>query len=195
MKRFILSLLVLFAITMPLSAQNNPQSETDRVIPLNLKARVLRKFGNFNKDSLINIVGAHFYYAEETSPSGISSIVHCFKLIADTGEEIEVSERNNERVEYQSQTLSDFWNVLTITEVMPMVYDYGLQYDLRRQMEFEALEYIHKMQRLDVVFEDPLIEAYIMDLMHKIMPTPLPDGRPSNLNLLMVQNSEPNASM
>ena len=67
----------------------------------------------------------------------------------------------------------------------------GSQYELRSEMEEEAFDFINKMQDNGLELSDPYLESYIYGLIAKIAPESLVDGRPCNVNLLIVQQPNP----
>ena len=58
-------------------------------------------------------------------------------------------------------------------------------------MEEEAFDFINKMQDNGLELSDPYLESYIYGLIAKIAPESLVDGRPCNVNLLIVQQPNP----
>lgn len=96
---------------------------------------------------------------------------------------------------FHINSTQDLWNKLVITDVIPDIQKKGIQYDLRSDMESDALEYISKIKSYGLQLDDPLLENYIYGLISKITPTELIDGRPVNVNILIEENPIFNAAM
>ena len=60
-------------------------------------------------------------------------------------------------------------------------------------MEKDALEYISKVKAYGLEFNDPYLENYIYSLIAKIAPVTIVDGRPGNVNLLILEDATLNA--
>ena len=69
----------------------------------------------------------------------------------------------------------------------------GIQNSLRAEMEKDALEYISKVKAYGLEFNDPYLENYIYSLIAKIAPVTIVDGRPGNVNLLILEDATLNA--
>ncbi|MFD3275154.1 M48 family metallopeptidase [Aquirufa echingensis] len=69
----------------------------------------------------------------------------------------------------------------------------GFQYDLRNDMFIESNEYLDKLIQSDRIFKDDYFEDYLYSLVTKIHPGVLSDGRPGNISIKILKNTEPNA--
>lgn len=69
----------------------------------------------------------------------------------------------------------------------------GMQYQLRKELEEEALDYINYTRSNNLIFDDSYLESYLYALIYKIFPTQLNDGRPGILNLQILKSPVPEA--
>lgn len=95
--------------------------------------------------------------------------------------------------DFSYQDIQQMWNVNIINNVISNIEKKGFQYELRKEMEDDALNYINKVKSYGLEFDDPYLETYIYSLVAKIAPTQLIDGRPGSINLLIQQNPSINA--
>jgi hypothetical protein len=69
----------------------------------------------------------------------------------------------------------------------------GLQYELRNELNNEAIEFINRLSIHDRFFEDEYFEDYLYTLINKIHSGILNNQRPGNLFIKIIKDSEPNA--
>lgn len=69
----------------------------------------------------------------------------------------------------------------------------GLQYDLRKDLNNDALEYINTLSNYDRFFDDEYFEDYLYTLLNKIHLGILKDKRPGNIFIKIIKDPEPNA--
>ena len=103
--------------------------------------------------------------------------------------------RISSRFDFKYNDIQNLWNQKIICNVFEELEDKGIQENLRSEMEEEALSYINKQKEYGMVFNDPYLESYIYSLVSKIAPQTLIDGRPGNVNLLILENPTMNAGM
>lgn len=104
---------------------------------------------------------------------------------------LEVNKDIVKHIKFDTPDIRSFWNAKVITTVLPLLTQKGSQYELRSEMEEEAFDFINKMQDNGLELSDPYLESYIYGLIAKIAPESLVDGRPCNVNLLIVQQPNP----
>lgn len=104
---------------------------------------------------------------------------------------LEVNKDIVKHIKFDTPDIRSFWNAKVITTVLPLLTQKGSQYELRNEMEEEAFDFINKMQDNGLELSDPYLESYIYGLIAKIAPESLVDGRPCNVNLLIVQQPNP----
>lgn len=157
---------------------------------VNLDAITQKKFRVYNKGSEVKI----------------TSIMH--KLNAESGNKVRteyyatigqdtvlIDKKFTEDLSFKVNTIQDMWDVAVIKHVLSELIDNGSQENMRNEMEEEALEYINKQKSYGMVFNDPCLENYIYGLIAKIIPNSMIDGRPSNINLLILDSPVTNAGM
>lgn len=69
----------------------------------------------------------------------------------------------------------------------------GLQYELRNELNNEALAYINTLNTYDRFFDDEYFEDYLYTLVNKIHAGILNDKRPGNISVKILKDPEPNA--
>lgn len=69
----------------------------------------------------------------------------------------------------------------------------GIQYDLRNELDNNALEYLHILNANDRIFSDEYFEDYLYTLINKIHSGILRDQRPGNIFIKIIKDPEPNA--
>ena len=69
----------------------------------------------------------------------------------------------------------------------------GFQYELRNELNNEAIGYINALSTSDRFFDDEYFEDYLYTLLTKIHSGILDDNRPGNIFIKIIKDSEPNA--
>lgn len=69
----------------------------------------------------------------------------------------------------------------------------GYQYEIRNELNNEAIEYINTLSANDRFFEDEYFEDYLYTLINKIHRGILNDKRPGNVFIKVIKDPEPNA--
>lgn len=78
-------------------------------------------------------------------------------------------------------------------DFFPMLVEKGMQYDLRSQLEEDNLEYLKKLEANNMIFKDEYFEDYMYSILSKLHFGILSDGRPGNLTVKIMNDTEPNA--
>lgn len=69
----------------------------------------------------------------------------------------------------------------------------GFQYELRNELNNDAIEYINTLSTYDHFFDDEYFEDYLYTLINKIHTGILKDKRPGNIFIKIIKDPEPNA--
>jgi predicted Zn-dependent protease len=69
----------------------------------------------------------------------------------------------------------------------------GFQYELRNELNNDAIEYINTLSTYERFFEDEYFEDYLYTLTNKIHSGILKDKRPGNISIKIIKDPEPNA--
>jgi predicted Zn-dependent protease len=69
----------------------------------------------------------------------------------------------------------------------------GFQYELRNDLNNDAIEYINTLSTYDRFFDDEYFEDYLYTLINKIHSGILKDKRPGNIFIKIIKEREPNA--
>lgn len=108
-------------------------------------------------------------------------------------------------VEFEAKKIIDFefkeisnieqvWNKsFLINNTYSNIVIKGYQYELRNDMNNDAIEYINKLETNDRFFNDEYFEDYLYTLANKIHTGLLKDKRPGNLFIKIVKEIQPNA--
>ena len=156
---------------------------------INLKATALRNNKEIKKGTEVNLVK----FTHETVRDERGFYSELFYLEDSKGRKVNVDRKLDDTFDFQYKNIQDFWDASIINNVLYSLKKYGYQYELRKEMEDDALSYIQKVKEFNLVFNDPYLENYIYSLTAKIAPERLIDGRPSNINILIQQNPAINA--
>lgn len=157
---------------------------------INLKTTTTKDFGVFGKGSPLNFSQLQHKLAFESG----DKIKNEYYLILGESSTM-VSKELIESLSFKVETIQDLWNVGIIKNVLCELADKGTQQEFRNEIEDDVLDFISQQQNYGLVFNDPCLENYIYGLIAKIAPSIMIDGRPSNVNLLIISNPSTNASM
>lgn len=69
----------------------------------------------------------------------------------------------------------------------------GFQYEVRNELNNDAIEYINTLSTYDRFFDDEYFEDYLYTLINKIHTGILKDKRPGNIFIKIIKDPEPNA--
>ena len=105
------------------------------------------------------------------------------------------SDKIIDRIDLKYKDMQGLWDGEIIYNVLGDLKRYGIQEELRQEMEEEALDYISRQKEYGLVFNDPYLENYIYGLISKIAPQTLIDCRPGNVNILILDNPSMNAGI
>lgn len=89
--------------------------------------------------------------------------------------------------------VEDVWNHYVIGNVFNMIQKIGYQTPLRSEMEEDAIDFINRLYHDGRAFKDPYLENYMYSLIAKIAPVTLIDGRPGNVNIVILDDAEQDA--
>lgn len=159
-----------------------------------LTATVNRRYQGFSKGDVIKIKGLEqqIISTDVLSSNGTTSTE--YYLILEDGRKVPVSISIDRALKFHIKSVDDVWNAAILQDVITSLIKNGLQANLRRSLESESLDYINRIQSNGYEFNDPYLLDYLYSLVNKIAPSTLIDGRPGNVNLLIEDNPELNAS-
>lgn len=117
-------------------------------------------------------------------------------VVSINGNKEEISFNQLDKIIFNPSTSKQFWqNQMLKNSVFENILKNGLQYDLRKGLEEDAIEYIEYMEENNLTFVDSYLESYIYSLVYKIYPNKLDDGRPGILNVKIIKDLNPNAGI
>lgn len=155
---------------------------------INLNAKMVRTNG-WGKDTYVNI--KQFKHSFEEDENG--AISECFYLIDSANNRLDVNSKFSDCFEFEYKNIQDLWDACVITNVLNTLKKKGYQYNLRSEMELDALDYISNVKSYGLELNDPYLQMYIYSLVAKIAPKYLIDGRFPSINVLIQENPSINA--
>lgn len=165
------------------------KSQTYKV---DLQAEAIKNYESIKKGQTIQFDSIKKEYVYNDLDGWISS---GYQLLTKDGISVDITKSIGDKLKFNYKTIQDIWDTKIITNVLHELNRKGLQNELRSEMEEDALEFIDKVKSLNAHFNDPYLESYIYSLIAKIAPKNLIDGRPGNINLLILNDPSLNASM
>lgn len=160
---------------------------------LDLNATMIKSNGVWKKGSQVHIT--KFVHDVRITPNtyGTQS-KDVFYLEDDEGNQVEINSKVDDCFNFEYKNIQDFWDAGIITNVLYTLKKKGFQYDLRQDMEKDALQYINELQARGLEFNDPFLNTYIYSLIAKIAPFQIIDGRPGSINIIIENNPTINAA-
>ena len=159
---------------------------------VDLDATLLKNFEKFKKGDKVKITSVVHDVIEGKNYSTNLEDIYSIVIGNDT---IPVNSKIGDRFNFRYDNVQDLWDEQIISNVLVSLQKKGTQNSLRNEMEEEALDYISKQKEYNMVLNDPYLENYIYSLISKIAPVDIVDGRPGNVNILIVDNPTLNAGM
>ena len=161
-----------------------------QAVEVDLTAKMLENYGGWKRDSEVNIKR----FVHETIEDEFTGLlVERFYLEDEAGRQVEIKSKVEHCFDFQYNDLQELWNAHIVTNVLYSLSKNGFKYELRQEMEDDALRYIELVKKNNLEFNDPYLESYIYSLVAKIAPEYMIDGRPGSVNLLLQQNPSINA--
>jgi Zn-dependent protease with chaperone function len=127
---------------------------------------------------------------EITSDNGIPKAV----FLVNGKERQECNPDQLKKMKFEIRNLKDFWqNQAVFGGVYESLLSYGTQYDLRKELENDALGYLKELGQNKLFFNDSYLENYLYSIVYKIYPGSINDGRPGILNVKIMVDNNPNS--
>lgn len=161
---------------------------------LDLNATMVKSNNVWKKDSTVHITKlVHDIVVEPGEDAKFNQVKNIFYLEDDKGQKVEINSKLDDCFEFEYNNAQDFWYVGIITNVLYPLKKKGFQYDLRKDMENDALQFIYEVKNRNLELNDPYLNNYIYSLIAKIAPYQLIDGRPGSINFIIQENPTLNA--
>lgn len=180
MKKCILSLLLLIATIVSYA----------QTYDINFDATVVKNYKIFKKGNQVHVNTM----THELEFDAANKPINSYTISTDKGE-VTVKEKLEKVLDVNYKSAQNFWDAQIIFNVLEDLSKNGTQEDLRAEMEEDVLEYISRVTRCGLEFDDPYLESYIYSLISKLAPSVLIDGRPGMVNLLILSDQTANAAM
>lgn len=156
---------------------------------VNLDYTVKKNYAGWKSGSKVNVSKIEHV----TVPGETMILDNYFLIDSKDNSKHEVKSKYDGAMECHYKDVQDLWNDYIIGNVLVMIQKKGTQIALRNDMEDEALEFIARMKVGHKEFNDPYLENYIYSLVAKIAPIALIDGRPGNVNIMVLEDACENA--
>lgn len=166
------------------------QSVFAQTYNIGFDATVLKNYSIFGKGMVVSIDSMK----HDLAFGDFDKPIHSYTLYTSRGE-VKVKEKLEKVLDVKYKNAQDFWNAQIIFNVLEDLTKNGTQEDIREEMESDVLEYINRVSRNGLAFNDPFLESYIYSIISKLSPDILIDGRPGVVNLLILSGTTANAFM
>ena len=159
---------------------------------INLDAKIISDYEILRKGLMIHVNSLN---CEENVLNDKENTKLQYNLALDGNVVIKVNGKIGKKIEFMYHNVQDIWDAAIICNVLDELQKKGIQEKLRAEMESDALEYIYKVKSNGLELNDPYLESYIYSLVSQITPKIFIDGRPCNVNILIVDDPSMNAGM
>jgi len=119
-----------------------------------------------------------------------------FYYYLESGNEVfKIAERNLDNISLDlPKNNVDLWQYIKIkSDLDRALLKKGLQYDLRRDLDYESNDLIQNYVKYNLIFDDAYLTDYLQLLLYRIHNITHFDGRPGNLSIRVIIDNEPNA--
>jgi len=115
-------------------------------------------------------------------------------IILINGETESVSFNQLDKFTFTPTNSKEFWiNQALKQSTYKNLLSKGFQYNLRSDLEDDAIEYLNYVRNNNLCFDDSYLESYLYSLAYQIYPISISDGRPGILNIKILKDFTPNA--
>ena len=158
---------------------------------LGYDATVLKNYGVLKKGAKVHLKSmTHDLVLGEFE----SKPINTYTLNTSVGD-ITVKEKLEKVLDISYSDAQSFWDAQAIFSVLEDLTKNGTQESMRSEIESDVLEFISRVKKNNLEFNDPYLESYIYSVICKLAPNVLIDGRPGVVNLLILRNNTANAYM
>lgn len=131
---------------------------------------------------------------KEIGKSSASEDAFWYVFIESAGETKKYGFNELKKYNFSVSNIKEFWQNQAVTnEVYESLTKFGPQYDLRREWEGEALQYLNELEQRNLFFNDSYLENYLYTIVYKLYPGSINDGRPGIVNVKIMIDNTPNA--
>ena len=156
---------------------------------INLNTTMVKSNGAFKKGENVKLTRCIHRFIKTDNDENHEE----FLVEDDNQNRIEINSKLGNCLSFEYTNIQDLWDSKIITNVLHNITKKGSQYEMRKDMEDEALEYIQQVKKYGGELDDPYLESYIYSLVGKIAPQKLIDGRPCSINLLIQKSPNINS--
>lgn len=157
---------------------------------INFDAQVVKNYKIFKKGTQVHVNTM----THELDFNAVERPADVYTISTDKGD-VSVKEKLEKVLDVNYKSAQNFWDAQIIFNVLEDLSKNGTQESLRAEMEEDVLEYISRVCRNGLEFDDPYLESYIYSIISRLAPSVLIDGRPGIVNLLILSDQTANAAM
>ena len=115
-------------------------------------------------------------------------------IIEYNGSEYTIFNEDLSKIDLKCPDLKSFWQQKALKNfVYSNIAKNGMQYDIRNELEDDALNFISTLESNHLLLDDSYIEDFLYSIVIKLSPGQLFDGRPGIINVKILKDSLPNA--
>jgi len=98
------------------------------------------------------------------------------------------------RISFRPLSTREFWQSQVIAfNAFDNIIKYGMQFDLRHEIDIDAIELVNYLSSNRLLFDDAYLESYLYSVVYRIYPEKLNDGRLGLINIKVIKDLRPNA--
>lgn len=181
-------LLITLTLTLLCVASSSAQTfDFDLVATANKKLKTIQNQTVYNQGDTLRLLRMDVKKSEAGFPPH-------FLLVTDRDEIIDMSATEiNQKLMFHASSLTELWDAKVAFSSIPLREKYGPQYDLRHELELDALQFVQIIRDKNLELNDPYLKNYLYGLVTKIISSDLIDNRTTNINLIIQKDPTLNA--
>jgi Zn-dependent protease with chaperone function len=195
MKNYIILLSFLLSFVVFTNAQV-PQFSCEAIVAKNLSAKESNGENlKIKENEKIEFISWKTNIVPNDEIDGLEQSAYPELIVQYQDRECSIGIKDLKKVKFEEPTnKKEFWEIFTLEHgVIQNLAKNGLRYDLRGELDEESIEFLSMMSRNNLIYKDEFIEDYVQSLVFKIHPGQLNDKRPGTINLIIYNESNPNA--
>lgn len=164
--------------------------QAQRKFDLNIKVQFTKKLKDYNINVGDKLLIKYIYL---TSPSSSNTISDHYFALNSANQDIHFSCTASDFV-LAEESVDAFWKYQCIANgVYSNMNQNGYQSELRQDLEEDGFDYIKTLSQNKSFFEDAYLEDHILNLVHRLAPITVHDGRLGQIGIRIVKNISPEA--
>lgn len=196
MKNYI-CLFLFLSVLITVSYAQIPRFSCDAIAVKGLTAKDLKDNSNIKirENEKIKFISWRSNKTTEDPIYGQSTSIIPEFIIEYNNNECSIEMNDIKKIEFTAPiNIKEFWEIFSLHfEVIENLAKNGVRYDLRSELDEESINFLNVLSQNNLIYKDEFIEDYIQSLIFKIHPGGIDDKRPGTLNLILYNESNPNA--